>query len=166
MKKILIYIALVCFAITLLGGCDFSRGGPTEHTFLQGRTDVLKVEICTNSEIINWREGSMIDTLHPLAELSNEEIDSLWNALLAFPSAEVNYIESGCGDLLFVFTYADGQKELIGYGEIGVLNPDGTFSKYRSHVLADGKALAKLFARYADVKMLREASKSFNAYYQ
>ena len=166
MKNILSFLTVVCLFVTSLAGCEMPRGGPTEHTFLQSRENVVKVEICTNSKVINWREGAQITTIQPLVELSAEEIDFLWKNLLEFPAVKLRYVESGCGDLLFVFTYANGQQELIGYGEIGVLNADGTFAGYRSHVLEDGESLTKLFAKYADPQLLQEVSMSFRARYK
>jgi len=166
MRSILIYFTAACLAVSLLSGCTMPYGGPTEHTFLQSRENVVKVEICTNSEAYRWTRGRQVTSLQPLAELSSEEIDAFWNELSAFPALEMGHHPgNGCGDLLFVVSYANGQQELVGYGEVGVLNADGTFDKYRYYVLDNREQLAKLFAKYADPALLRANSQSFRAFY-
>lgn len=165
MKKIIVRFAVLFLVVALLTGCDMPYGGPVEHTFLQSRENVVKVEICTNSNSLNWRKGAKIDSLHTLVELSAEEIDSLWNELLTVDAVKLKFVSYGCGDLVFVFTYADGQQELIGYSEIAVLNADGTFLQYRYHVLYDTNAITELFAKYADPELLKEVSEFFRSYY-
>ena len=92
---------------------------------------MVKVEICTNSEAYTWRKGREVNSLQPLVELSSEEIDYFWNELLVAPALDISRSTEGklCGDLLFVVSYANGEKELIGFFEIGVLNADGTLKK-------------------------------------
>lgn len=168
MKNILSFLTVVCLFVTSLAGCTFFSDTPTDHTFLQGRENVVKVEICTNSEAYTWRKGREVNSLQPLVELSSEEIDYFWNELLAAPALDISRSTKGklCGDLLFVVSYANGEKELIGFFEIGVLNADGTFAGYRYHVLEDSAALAKLFAKYADPQLLQEVSMGFRARYK
>lgn len=164
MKVTWILIIALALVAALLG-CDVPYGGTTQHTFLQDRENVVKVEICTSDDSAILHEGSNPGPLVPIAVLSGDEIDSLWEELLAFPAYELNYVAHGCGDLLFVISYTNGEQELIGYSEIGVINADGTFSGYRNHVLGDGASLTRLFARYADPEMLSKVSMSFQAHY-
>ena len=167
MKTKLLTMTSLLLALTLMfGGCDMPYGGPTEHTFLQNRENVVKVEICSNAMYGIVREGSQMESLNPIAVLLDEEIDVLWEALLSFPSYEVRYIKHGCGDLLFVVSYANGEQELIGYNLIGIVNSDGTFGGYRNHVFGDAASLTQLFAQYADPTVLAEASMTFRAYYE
>ena len=83
MKKFLVCFAVCCLVFALLNGCTIPYGKSTEHTFLQSREDVVKVELSTCSDVKVWRTGEKVETIHPLVELSNDEIDSLWNELLA-----------------------------------------------------------------------------------
>ena len=120
MKKILIYIAVICITATLLSGCDFYETRPAKFEFLQSRENVEKVEICTNSEAYGWLEGHQIDSLKIIAELSPEKIDEFWNALLEISAVDIIRDTTGqmCGDLLFVISYTDGQIELISFADI------------------------------------------------
>ena len=166
MKKTLIYIVLVCLVTAILSGCDFYVTSPAEFTFLQSRENVVKVEICTNSEY-HPLERREVNSLEPIAELSPEEIDSFWNSLLGAPGLDVTKKTTGemCGDLLFAVWYENGQGELISFSDIGIVNADGTFGGYRHHVLEDRKALTQLFAKYVDPNLLIEVSRDFRAYY-
>ena len=165
MKKTLIYIVVVSLVTALLSGCDFYETRPVEFAFLQSRENVVKVEICTNSEY-HPKAGREVNSLEPMAELSPEQIDEFWNALLEIAAVDVlrNTIGDMCGDLLFAISYANGQKELISFYSIGVVNADGTFEEYRLLAVEDSKALAQLFAKYADPKLLREVSMGFRAH--
>ena len=167
MKKTLIYIVVVSLVTALLSGCDFYETRPAKFEFLQSRENVEKVEICTNSEAYGWIEGKHVNSLETIAELPPEEIDEFWNALLEIAAVDVLRNTTGdmCGDLLFAISYANGQKELISFYSIGVVNADGTFEEYRLLAVEDSKALAQLFAKYADPKLLREVSKGFRSYY-
>lgn len=165
MKKILACFSMCCLVVVLLNGCIIPYGAKTEHTFLQSREDVVKVEISTCSNVTVWGNGEKVETILPLVELSNEEIDLLWNELLAFPANTVKVLDYGCGDLMFVFTYANGQQELIGFYKIAVLNADGTFLQYRNHALTDPKLMTALFAKFADLALLSEVSDDFRSYY-
>ena len=167
MKKTLIYIVSVCLVTVLLSGCNFYETRPAEFEFLQSRENVVKVEICTNSEAYDWIRGHQLDSLQSIAELSSEEIDEFWNALLEISAVDILRDTTGqmCGDLLFVISYTNGQKELISFYEIGIVNADGTFEEYRLLAVEDREALAQLFAKYADPKLLREVSMGFRSYY-
>lgn len=165
MKRIQFILIVLLITAVVLSGCDIPYGNTTQHTFLHSREDVAKVEICTNNDLTIWQEGSNINSLILITTLSNEEIDLLWAELLSFSAYECNFISHGCGDLLFVISYANGEQELIGFGEIGIINPDGTFCGYRSHVLGDNALLAHLFSQYGDADILAKASMSFRANY-
>ena len=170
MKKIFAYLTAVCLVVTLLAGCTLPfYEKPGGHTFLQSRENVVKVEICTNSAPDDhWPEGREMDALRPLVELTAEEIDSLWNELSAFSAYDTSADPDErryFGDLLFVFTYAVGQQELVGFYDIGVLNPDGTFAGYRDYELADRELVAKIFSQYARVRLLTEESIEFGRYH-
>lgn len=164
MKKLRILFAAICVAI-LFSGCDVPFRNPVQHTFAYEREDVMEIEICSNNELDILKEGSKMESLPVLAVLPDEEIDLLWKELLEVPAYELRYVAHGCGDLLFVISYANGTKELIGFYDIGIVNADGTFGGYRSHALGDGALLAQLFARYADPEILAKASMTFRAYY-
>lgn len=165
MKKIRMLFSAVFLVAMLFSGCDVPYGDPVQHTFTHEREDVVKIEICSNNEVEILKEGSKIDSLSVLAVLPDEEIDLLWQALLELPAYELRYVAHGCGDILFVISYADGKQELIGFYDIGIVNADGTFGGYRSHALGDGALLAQLFAQYADPEILAKASMTFRAYY-
>jgi hypothetical protein len=166
MKRACFFVIGVFLLSVILTGCDFPAGKSTQHTFLQNREDVVKVEICTNDTFKILHSGETPYSLSPLYVLSEEEIDSLWESLLAFPAYEVRYVSTGCGDLLFVVSYANGEQELIGYGEIGVINAEGLFDSYRNHRFWDGPLMSELFAQYVSPKTLKETSESFRAYYE
>ena len=170
MKKILCCMAVVCFAVTLLAGCTLPLAEkPGGHTFMQSRENLVKVEICTNLDPDNHLPvGEKMDSLRPLAELTVEESSSLWNELSAFPAYDTSDSQNDArylGDLLFVFTYADGQQELIGFHDIGILNSDGTFAGYRGYELKDLELLAKIFSQYANTRLLIEESSEFGQYH-
>ena len=165
MKKILTLLIVVCLQVALLLGCTMPYGEPINYTFLQSRENVVKIEICTNNQAaINWLEGQKVSSLQHLTALSAEEIDSLWDELSGFPAhKQGKHPLMGCGDLVFVVTYENGQQELIGYGTVGVLNPDGTFNGYRDYAAFDGELLSNVFAKYADKEVLKRVSTSFCA---
>lgn len=164
--KIMRRLFAALFLVTILvSGCDMPYGDEVQHTFTQAREEVVKVELCFSNEERILQEGSKMNSLTVLAVLPNEEIDFLWQELLELPAYKLRFVANGCGDLLFVISYANGKQELIGFYEIGVLNADGTFGGYRSHVLGDRALLAQLFARYADPEMLAKASMTFRSYY-
>ena len=165
MKKLRMLCATFVLVSMLFAGCDMPSRGPVQHTFAYEREEVVKIEICSNNELEILRDGTKIETLPVLAVLSKEEIDSFWQELLKLPAYKLRYVSNGCGDLLFVISYANGTQELIGFYEIGLVNADGTFGGYRSHALGDGALLAQIFARYADPEMLAEASMTFRSYY-
>ena len=167
MKKILSYIAVICITATLLSGCDFYETRPAKFEFLQSRENVEKVEICTNSEAYGWIDGRHVNSLETIAELPPEEIDEFWNSLLEISAVDIIRDTTGqmCGDLLFVISYTNGQKELISFYDIGVVNADGTFAGYRLLAVEDRRALAQLFAKYADPKLLGKLSMGFRSYY-
>lgn len=165
MKTIRMLFPVLFLVATLISGCDVPYGDAIQHTFIQAREEVVKVELCFSNEERILQEGSKMNSLTVLAVLPDEEIDFLWQDLLELPAYKVRFVANGCGDLLFVISYANGTQELIGFYEIGLVNADGTFGGYRSHALGDGALLAQLFARYADPEMLAEASMSFRAYY-
>lgn len=158
-------VSILVLVAVLLSGCDMPYGGPTQHTFLQDRENVSKVEICTSEDLKILYKGSKPGPLDPIVTLSEEEIDSLWEELSAFPAYELNFVSHGWGDLVFVVSYANGEQELIGYHEIGIINEDGTFGGYRGHVLDDATSLSQLFAQYASAEILSKVSMSFRAYY-
>jgi hypothetical protein len=166
MKKFLHTIVFPFLVALLLVGCDMPYGKSTIHTFAYNREDVVKVDICANSDLEIWREGEVISSLTTIATVPEEEIDTIWQILPSFGAYEVNYLSGGCGDLVFVIHYTNGDRELIGFYEIGLLNEDGTFKGYRHHVLGVKVLLAQLFAQYADVTQLSEVSMSFKAYYE
>lgn len=163
MKKIIALIVAVCLIIILFAVCDFQFGSqPIQHTFVQERKNVEKVEICS---YVN--DHYPIGTITALTELSEQEIDSLWNELMELSAVTIlpAKAESRLGDLLFVVTYTDGEKELIGFVEQGVISADGKFDGYRGYCFTDDKALANLFAKYADPDMLSEVSGTFDHWY-
>lgn len=163
MKRKLIFCGLsFVLALTLLlSGCDMHIGNyPTEHTFIQDRSNVKKVEICTHDYT-----SAPVGPITPIVVLSEEEIDSLWIDLLNLEVAPI-IPEHTVGDILFVISYQDGQQELLGFSEAAFLKADGKFGLWRGYVFYDGRDLADVFAKYADPDMLSEISEYFSFYYR
>lgn len=162
-KRFLSCAATLLIIIVLLTGCDFQFGSqPIQHTFLQERANVEKVEICT------YRNDSYpIGTITPIIVLSDGEIDSLWDDLLKLQAITIlpSKQESRFGDLLFVIHYVDGEQELISFVELGSICADGTFGGYRGYAFLDDQALAKVFAKYANPESLIEVSEEFAHWY-
>ena len=65
------------------------------------------------------------------------------------------------GDLLFVITYRDGEKELLGFVNLGYVTPDGV-SHYSLDFLRNKEELYNIFLKYADKETLLEVSKDFS----
>ena len=162
-KIIAIYSVSVLVIMVLLTGCDLQFGSQSvQHSFLQERTNVEKVEICTYCN-----DGYPIGTITPIVALSDGEIDSLWADLLELPAVTILPAkqESRLGDILFVIRYVDGEQELIGFVEQGIICEDGTFGGYRGYAFRDNQELAKVFAKYADPETLAEMSKEFEHWF-
>ena len=164
MRKIRIFVIGVFLLLVILAGCDFPYGGPTQHTFLQSRENIVKVEICYLDEELHF--GTKPDTLSLLYVLSEEEIDILWDELSGFPAFELRHANQSFGDLFFVVSYSNGEKELIGYAEIPVVNADGIFDEYRGHLLDNSELLSQIFARYVNPKILMKVSECFKASFE
>lgn len=162
-KKIVLIAASLFIIVAMLAGCDISFGSrPVQHTFIQERANVEKVEICTYCN-----DSYPIGTITPIIALSDSEIDALWVDLSELPAVSIlpAKAESRLGDILFVIRYTDGQQELIGFVEQGVIDADGTFVGYRGYAFQDDRALAKVFAKYVNAEDLMEVSEEFKHWY-
>lgn len=162
-KMFLSCVVILLITSALLVGCkDLFGGRPVQHTFIQERANVEKVEICTYCN-----DSYPIGTITPICVLSDSEIDSMWDDLSNLQAITIlpSQHPSRFGDLIFVVHYADGEQELIGFEEQGVIYADGTFGGYRGYAFLDERELAKVFAKYAEPESLIEVSESFAHWY-
>jgi hypothetical protein len=157
MKKQFIPIALLLsLALSLFCGCDPFYGASGSYSFRQEWDNVTKVEICYHDDADILVGSSEVGPLTTLAELSEDQINSLYNDLMGVPAHEVEILSFGLGQLLFVVTYSDGEQELIGLGMSATINADGSFKGYCEYSFADDPQMVKIFANYADPEVLGE----------
>ena len=161
MKRCLLIIIWSLSIVVLLSGCLLLEGSkPVNHTFLQERKNVAKVEICTRTD-----DCYPIGTIVPITSLTTQEIDSFWTEVPALAAYTILPGETDrLGDLLFRISYVDGTQELLGYEEQCVIHADGSLGGYRGYAFRENE-LTQLFSKYADPEMLAKNSGYFSHYW-
>ena len=163
-KTVCSCVVAVLLITLFTSGCFWSRKTtPFPYEFRQSPENIQKVEICSFEES---RAYGKPDIITPIVQLPDARISEF--------QRDVTGLECGLfstydpprmfGDLLFVITYHDGEKELLGFINLGYVTPDGV-SHYSLDYLRNRSELCKIFLKYADKETLLAVSSEFSHYY-
>ncbi len=161
--KFIRYILLVLnIGLLLHGACGCTRSSEKttfSYTFLQERHCVQRVEICL------YQDGYPLGTITPLVQLAEPEVDLFWADIENLECRKTKKLDtpSGYGDIIFLVTYQNGEKEIFSLVWIGYISADGKHTETLQYF--DPKKLSEVFAKYADPKVLVEKSEVFRHYW-
>ncbi len=156
-------IAVLLISLTLCG-CDWDCcTTPFTYTFRQDWSNVKKIEICAYEESTIYKKAGAIT---PLIQLTDAERDAFKNEIAELECLNQVMLDppTDCGDLLFVISYIDGEKEMLGFENFSYITPDGSFyTRYQYFI--DKAKLCEIFMKYADFEILSEISYDFRFWY-
>ena len=132
----------------------YSDPEPFTHTFRQDRQNVEKVEICAYEHEYD-KDGGTRESLFVLPE---SDIDGIWADILSLECNEFFLFDPilDYGPLVITITYKDGEIEMIGLYNIGLISPDGSLDT-TSHRF-DVSDICTVVAKYADSEILGKYS--------
>ena len=160
MKQIFSCCISLVVILLLLSGCDFTRyHAPFVYTFRQDQSQITKVEIC------QYTDGYPIGTIKPIVQLPESKIETFCTDIAALECRETKKFDTptGYGDLIFLVTYQNGEKEIFSFLWVGNISPDGTHTETLAYF--DSLEMSKVFAKYVDPKVLFEVSEDFRYWY-
>jgi len=163
-KTVCSCVVTVLLITLFTSGCFWSRKTtPFPYEFRQSPENIQKVEICLFEE--KHAYGNL-DTITPLVQLPDNRISEFQNDMTGLECGTSSKYDPSLyfGDLLFVITYRDGEKELLGFAKLGYITPDGT-GHCTLDFLRNRSELCKIFLKYADKETLLEVSTTFTNWY-
>jgi hypothetical protein len=97
--------------------------------------------------------------------LDDTDVGPFWTDIEHLECRETKKFDTptGYGDIIFLVTYQNGEKEIFSFQWIGHISADGTH--HESLRYFDPIDLCKVFAKYADPALLADQSAFFQNYW-
>ncbi|MBR2615632.1 MAG: hypothetical protein IKC69_03025 [Clostridia bacterium] len=162
-RHFVILVVWMCLLTVVVSGCRPDQLSPTfSYEACQDIDNVKQIEICTYQD---GRPVGTLGTITPLILLTNEQIHSFWEDIHGLKCKETMLFDTptGYGDIIFLITYQDGEKEIISLQWIGHIAADGYHTETLKYF--DPIELSKVFAKYGDPALLAEKSEFFSHYW-
>lgn len=159
-KHFVILVLCMCLLTVVVSACKHDQQSPSfSYESCQDINNVKQIEICT------YQDGWPLGTITPFVHLTNEQIHAFWEDIHSLEYKETKKFDtpSGYGDIIFLITYQDGEKEIISLQWIGYITADGVHTETLQYF--DPIELSKVFAKYGDPALLAEKSEFFRHYW-
>ena len=159
-KRFAILVVCMCLLAVVVSGCKHNQQSPSfSYEPRQELNNVEQIEICI------YQDGWPLGTITPFVHLTNEQMHALWEDIRSLECKETKKFDtpSGYGDIIFLITYQDGEKEIISLQWNGYITADGSHTETLQYF--DPIELSKVFAKHGDPKLLAEKSEYFRHYW-